>query len=131
MVGKTRPASEHLARGTVAAFDPYNFRARLAKQSSRLLEVMEQTPDDEIEIKVWYMCLMSMWRMEAVGVTLRKEKVDEPNRGSAVRKYAAEFSKAHDARGRKAPAGPAAVPEPEPDFDIDAIINGTDADDID
>lgn len=112
--------------------DPFNMRSRLQMESSRLLERMEDVATEDIEIKTWYMALIAMWRMEAVGVTLRKEKFDEPNRGSSVRKYTAVFNEAHDTGGRKKitrGAKPAALPEPEPaEPDIESILNG-DADD--
>lgn len=140
MVGKTRPVTEHLAATehllaksgeTVRDIDPYSINARLENQTSRLLRLMEEMPDESIEIKAFYMSLIAIWRMRAVGVALRKEKPDEPNRGSAVRKYTATFAKAHDAGGRKKGARSAeriSEPEPAPEPDIESILNG-DADD--
>ena len=126
MVGKTRPAIEHMTEvdrlgPPRIVIDPLEINVRLYRQISALLEQLE---NDDVDIKVRYMALMAIARMQAVFVALRKEKFDAPDRGSSVRKYAGAFTKqqANAARRRKAPARPA---EPEPDdTNLDAIIDG-------
>lgn len=108
-------------------FDPLTINQRLYHQISELLHQLEDNPD--IDVKTRYMALMAIARMQAVFVALRKEKIDEPNRGSAVRKYAGAF-KTNGASGRKAITR---QPEPEPDDDntsLDSIIDGSDDDAI-
>lgn len=122
--GKTKPIVENWTQKVLN--DPHGMRARLLKESSRMLEKMEQTPLDDIEIRVWYMALMSMWRAEAVGVALRKEKFDEPDRGSAVRKYAGAFAQQANGSGGGKAVAREPEPEPEPDFDLDSILNDDD-----
>lgn len=124
MAGKTRPVVEHWTQKVL--YDPLGMRARLLKEGSRMLERMEQTPFEEVDIKLWYMALMAMWRAEAVGVALRKEKFDEPSRGSAVRKYADAFIKQQANGSGGGEADPRQLEPPEPDFDLDSILNDDD-----
>lgn len=111
---------------TIKAIDPHNINIRLQNQISELLRQLEE---GDADIKTRYMALMAIARMQAVFVALRKEKFDEPTRGSSVRKYAGAFTKAHDPGRRKTGTGPDAPAEP--DDDLDAIIDGTDSGDDD
>ena len=98
----------------VRNFDPQNINMRLYNQVSALLTQLEE--GEHITLKERYMALVAIGRIQTIFVALRKEKLDEPGRGSAVRKYAKAFQ-AHDARGRKAASRPTPEPEPsEPDI---------------
>ena len=90
-------------------FDPLNINGRLYNQVSEMLRYLEETP--EVGFKERYMALVAIGRIQTIFVALRKDKLDEPNRGATVRKYTKAFQ-AHDARGRKAIARSAAT---EPD----------------
>lgn len=84
------------------ALDPHNINARLQNQVSELLRQLEE--GEHVTLRERYMSLTAIGRIQVMFVSLRKEKADEPDRGSAVRKYAAAFE-ANDARRRTARAG--------------------------
>ena len=104
--------------------DPHNINVRLAKQVSEMLRQLEE--DRDVTLKERYMALMAIGRLQVIFTTLRKEKVDEPERGSAVRQYEGAF-KAHDARRRKTNAR-AAAKSPEPATLDHLLADGEDGD---
>ena len=104
--------------------DPLSVNVRLYNQASELLHQLETSP--HVTLRERYMALVAVGRIQVIFMGLRKEKLDDSNAGSAVRKYATAF-KAHGDGGRKAIAGPAA-PEPEPDIGLDDIWGDDDDD---
>lgn len=105
--------------------DPLGVNVRLYRQISKVLTDLE-SPDQHITLKERIAALIAIGRIQVLFVNLRKEKIGDPSiAGSKVRKYATSF-KAHDARGRKAIAGPAAEPEPS---ELDDLFADDDADD--
>ena len=94
-----------------SALDPLNINGRLYNQVSELLRSLEENPNATIRDR--YLSLVAIGRIQTIFVALRKERLDEPNRGASVRKYAGAF-KANAAGRRKAIAGSARA-QPEPD----------------
>jgi hypothetical protein len=90
-----------------AIADPYNLNSRILRQVSELLKQLEE--GEHVTLKERFQALAAIARIQIIFVNLRKEKIDdEPERGTAVRKYAGAF-KAHDSgRGAEA-AGRAAA----------------------
>jgi hypothetical protein len=87
--------------------DPYNINARITKQVSELLSQLEE--GEHVTLKERFQALGAIARIQYIFMGLRKEKEDdEPERGTAVRKYAGAF-KANDASGRKKAAGRSAA----------------------
>jgi hypothetical protein len=80
------PAPRHVTRG-----DPLNVNARLYQQIGQLLTQLEEGDGEKITLKERLAALMAIARIQAVFVALRKEQIDEPDRGSAVKKYASAF----------------------------------------
>jgi hypothetical protein len=111
-------------------FDPLNVNVRLYEQVSEMLSQLENSPN--ITLRERIAALIAIGRIQVLFVNLRKEKINDPGSGSSVRKYAAAF-KAHDARRRKAIAGPKPEPEPEPEPEpaIDDPFGDDDDDDRD
>ena len=72
--------------------------------------------------------LVAIARIQLVFMGLRKEKTDEPERGSAVRKYAAAFE-ANDARRRKASDLPGSLEAVRNEDDEIAALAGFDDND--
>jgi hypothetical protein len=84
--------------------DPHNINSRLQNQVATLLTQLEE--GEHVTLRERVQALVAIGRIQIMFVGLRKEKADEPERGSAVRKYAAAFE-ANDARRRKTGTGPA------------------------
>jgi hypothetical protein len=82
--------------------DPKAINARLYNQVSELLAQLENNGD--ITIRERIAALMAIGRLQTIFLALRlKDKQDDPNAGTTVRKYATAF-KAHDTSRRKAAA---------------------------
>ena len=113
----------------VRGFDPLSINRRLYNQISELLRQLEE--DKDITIRERYMSLASIARIQYIFVNLRKEKLDEPTRGTTVRKYAAAF-KAHDAsrRAQLARSAAAADSAAESDPGIGDIWGDDEPDDL-
>ena len=102
--------------------DPHNINARLQNQVAQLLTQLEE--GEHITLRERVQALVAIGRVQIMFVGLRKEKADEPDRGSAVRKYASAFA-ANDARRRKAGAGSLEAVRAE-DAEIAAAFGGDD-----
>ena len=113
----------------IVGFDPRNINMRLYNQVSELLRQLEE--DKDVSINERYMALVAIGRIQAIFVALRKEKIDEPTRGTTVRKYAAAF-KAHDASRRAELARSAAAADgaAESDSGIGDIWGDDESDDL-
>jgi hypothetical protein len=111
----------------MANLDPHNINQRLMRQVARLLDQLEE--GEHVTIKDRFQALMAIARIQYVFVNLRKEKLDEPAAGTAVRKYQTAFK--NDAGGRKKGRRLAAVQpggaEPTPDWLNDDDGDGGDA----
>jgi hypothetical protein len=102
-------------------FDPKDLKGRLYNQVDRLLDQLET--GEHITLKERVAALIAVGRLQLIFVGLRKEKTDEPDRGSAVRKYASAFA-ANDSRRRAASARPAAIAAA--DADLAGGLDGSD-----
>lgn len=112
--------------------DPLGVNVRLYNQISELLHTLENNP--HLTFRERLAAVIAVGRIQIMFMGLRKEKINDPTSGSSVRKYAKEFEKAHDARGRKA------ITRSEPELDdadaaiqsvIDDAIGGDDDDERD
>lgn len=110
--------------------DPHNINSRLQNQVAALLTQLEE--GEHVTMRERVQALVAIARIQLAFMGLRKEKTDEPERGSAVRKYAAAFE-ANDARRRKAGAGPApgSLEAVRDEDDEIAALAGLDGDDDD
>lgn len=108
--------------------DPKNINGRVYRQLDVLLKKLETS--EHVTVKELTAALLVITRIQFVFVGIRKEKLNDDDAGSAVRKYAGAF-KQNDARGRKKVAGGRAhpAPEPEPEPDRDWFERELDADD--
>lgn len=79
--------------------DTLNVNGRLYKQISDLLHQLESDPN--ITVRERIAALVAVGRVQTIFVGLRKENKDDPDAGSAVRKYASAFSKNATGRGKK------------------------------
>ena len=105
--------------------DPQNINARLYNQVSELLTQLET--GKSITLKERVAALVAIGRIQTIFLALRiKGEKDESNVGSSVRKYATAFQ-THDARRRKAVAGPTA--DDDADADGDDLLRLGDEDD--
>ena len=112
----------------VEEIDTHKINGRLLKQVDFLLTQIEAGGGD-ISIKDRYMALVAICRLQAIFVNLRKEKTDEPDRGSAVRLYEGAFA-SHGARRRKATARAARLVADEPaELDLGGDDGGEDGPD--
>ena len=107
--------------------DPHNINSRLQNQVSQLLTQLEE--GEHITMRERVQALVAIGRVQVMFMGLRKEKADEPDRGSAVRKYASAFE-ANDARRRKGGAGSLAAVRAEDD-EIAKLAGLDDSDDDD
>ena len=82
--------------------DPLQVNDRLYRQVARLLDMIETDPG--VDYNDIIKGLIAIGRVQTIFVALRKENRDEPDSGSAVRKYAAAFKNA--GRRRKARTRP-------------------------
>ena len=104
--------------------DPLDVNGRLYKQVARLLDQLE-AEDGTITMPQRINALIAVGRIQTIFAGLRSKAQDEPNAGSAVRKYATAFaSKTDGARGRKKPARSAPA---EDDYGFVADDTATDA----
>jgi hypothetical protein len=110
--------------------DPKSINSRLYNQVAVLLDQLEAPVIDgpKITLKERITALIAIGRLQVMFVGLRKEKADEPERGSSVRKYAEAFA-ANDARRGKDRGGPAPAAD-EPDLNH-GFGGGGEADDGD
>jgi hypothetical protein len=82
--------------------DPLDINGRLYKQIGRLLDDLESADRDEkMTMPQRIQSLIAVGRILTIFATLRKGDYDYGNSGSAVRKYAAAFSRPDAARGGK------------------------------
>jgi hypothetical protein len=110
------------------SIDPLQINRRLYNQVSELLRGLEDK-GDKVTIRERYMSLAAIARIQYIFVSLRKEKVENVDAGSAVRQYAAAFQK--NGTGRGAPASRPAARRPEPEPDEGFGLDGDDGDDGD
>lgn len=96
---------------TKAAVDPLNVNIRLYKQLSQLLDDLDN--DGDITTRERIAALTAIARIQIAFMALRKESKDDPNAGSAVRKYAGAFEKNASRRNKKRAGSAAAEPEPD------------------
>jgi hypothetical protein len=100
--------------------DPLDINGRLYKQIGRLLDDLEADDrDDRMTTPQRISALIAVGRILTIFAALRKGDFDYGNSGSAVRKYAAAFSRPHAARGGKAAPRGADVIEFDRDGDDD------------
>jgi hypothetical protein len=99
---------------TPTTLDPQNVNGRLYRQLDALLTALEKTPNIGIRDRI--AALVAIGRIQTLMIGLRKEGMDGPGAGSAVRKYASAFSP-HAARRRAPDRGPAGLATPDDDDD--------------
>ena len=101
------------------ATDPANINGRLYRQLDLVLAGLEDPGREEkVTLKERIAALIAIARIQIAFVGMRKEKLDDPDRGASVRKYATAFTKNDTGRGKKR-AGTAAKPKPGPEPDDD------------
>lgn len=92
----------------MAASDPLKINERLYKQIGKLLDDLEREDREEIMTTPQRIsALIAVGRILTIFAALRKGDYDYGNTGSAVRKYAAAFSRPDDPRGGKGHSRPA------------------------
>ena len=112
----------------VSNIDPLDVNGRLYRQMALLLDQLERGAE-EISLRERIAALIAVGRVQTIFMGLRKENRDEPNAGTAVRRYAKAFEAnaigkrkaASRSSGRAAPAA-----DPTDDFSFD---DATDDDD--
>lgn len=107
---------------SVKVADPLRVNERLYKQISALLGDLEERGED-ITMRERVAALIAIGRVQTIFAGLRRENQEDPNAGSAVRKYSGAFKAKDAASGRKKiarAAGPSLADEPDDDGDDDA-----------
>jgi hypothetical protein len=111
-------------------YDPLRIGERLYQQVAVLLDQLEARDDPDsgakITLKERIAALIAVGRLQTIFAALRRKEPDDPDAGSAVRKYAGAF-KDETGRGKKGSRRPpASQPEPRPDnwFDRDTTDDG-------